>query len=248
MEKILKILLIIVSFVFFTTCSSVVVWETNAKLTPNSYNSYSKRSKHVVGLLRRLLIMPVQFQTLKGDEPFFEHRTFLDHKDSELGYSSDEQAGERLLGTTVDYLSNWKGYEVIICDQSQIHFNHVLIGTHNIKRYSQELFNWSSKPENYENPTENISEIIAKLGRASNTDGILIISGINKLPSDAKVGAVILSASLLWPILFIDAGMSYQAHIFEVNTGKIVWKSSGASSVQSLFKNLENAIPKAMTR
>ena len=248
MEKILKIVFILTSCVFFITCSSVDVWKTNAKITPNSYKSHSKYSKHTVGLLRRLLIIPVQFQTLKGDKPFFEHRTWIDHTDSELGYSSDEHAGDRFFETTVDYLSNWKGYEAINLSLSQIDINQAFLGTQDIKKYTQELYNWSANPENYENPTENIIKIITKLGKISNADGVLIISGVNKLPSDAKVAAVILSASLLWPILFFDTGISFQAHIFEVNTGKIVWKSSGAPSIQSLFKNLENAIPKAMTR
>jgi hypothetical protein len=79
-------------------------------------------------------------------------------------------------------------------------------------------------------------------------DGVIVISGVNKFNSDAKATTVVLSASLLWPILLYDFGMSFNAHIFEVNTGKIVWKSSGASSIPLLFKKLENAIPKTMTR
>lgn len=165
-----------------------------------------------------------------------------------IWYSSDEQASQHFLKETVDYLSNWKGYEVINLTNNQVDKIHATITYQNIENYTTDLNVWTENPENYDNPSENIVRIISNLSTISNVDGVIVISGVNKFNSDAKATAVVLSASLLWPILLYDVGMSFNAHIFEVNTGKVVWKSSGASSIPLLFKKLENAIPKTMTR
>ncbi len=248
MEKILKNILILSACFLLTACASSNVWQTNSKLTPRSYNSYPENSRLSTGLLRRLLIMPVQFETLIGDKPFFQHRSWWSHTDSELGYSSDEEVSRRYLETAVDYLANWKGYEIIRLNPTDTAERHALFTSLEIENIAKDLMSWSEKPVDYETPAKNIIRITSKLGSATKADGILMISGVNKLPSDAKVAAVVLSASLLWPILFIDTGISFKAHIFEVNTGKVVWASSGAPSIPLLFEKLENAIPKVMTR
>jgi len=246
MEKILKNIIIISLCFLLTTCASKDVWQSKSSLTPKSYKSYSKSSKHSIGLLRRLLILPVRFQTLIGDKSYFEYKSILDKP--KLWYSSDEQASQHFLKETVDYLSNWKGYEVINLTNNQVDTKRATITYQDIENYTTDLNVWTERPENYDNPSENIVRIILNLSNISNVDGVIVISGVNKFNSDAKATAVVLSASLLWPILLYDFGMSFNAHIFEVNTGKIVWKSTGASSIPLLFKKLENAIPKTMTR
>lgn len=246
MEKILKNIIIISSCFLFTTCASKDVWQSKSSLTPKSYKSYSKSSKCSIGLLRRLLILPVRFQTFVGDKPYNEYKPILDKP--KLWYSSDEQASQHFLKEAVDYLSNWKGYEVINLTNNQVDTKHTAITYQDIDNYTADLNDWTENPENYDNPSENIVRIISNLSTISNVDGVIVISGVNKFNSDAKATAVVLSASLLWPILLYDVGMSFNAHIFEVNTGKVVWKSSGASSIPLLFKKLENAIPKTMTR
>lgn len=258
MEKILKIVIILASSGFFMTCSSLNVWETKEKITPNSYKSYSKYSTQNVGLLRRLLFLPVHFQTLKGGELFFEkNRSWLDHTDTELGYSSDELEGYRISELVVDYLSNWKGYEVINLNLYPFNSNHNFSIDQNNKRYVKDLFNWSEKADNYEKPTENIIKIIKELGGKYNVDGVLIVGGVRKLFSDWKNYSVILSAGLLMPIMHFDTCYSFQTYIFEVNTGKIVWTSRASidcglnPSIDSILwplNNLEQAIPKVMTR
>ena len=246
MEKILKNIIIISSCFLFTTCASKDVWQSKSSLTPKSYKSYSKSSKHSIGLLRRLLILPVRFQALIGDKSYFEYKSILDKP--KLWYSSDEQASQHFLKEAEDYLSNWKGYEVINLTNNQVDKKRATITYQDIENYTTDLNVWTERPENYNNPSENIVRIILNLSNISNVDGVIVISGVNKFNSDAKATAVVLSASLLWPILLYDFGMSFNAHVFEVNTGKIVWKSSGASSIPLLFKKLENAIPKTMTR
>ena len=247
MEKILKNIIIISSCFFFTTCAPKNVWQSKSILTPKSYKSYPKRSKYSIGLLRRLLILPVRFQTLIGDKPYFEHESMWG-KPPAIWYSSDEQASQHFLKKALDYLSNWKGYEVINLTNNQFDTKHTTIAYQDIEKYTLDLNVWTEKLENYDNPSENIVRIISNLSTISNVDGVIVVSGVNKVNSDAKANAVILSASLLWPILLYDVGMSFNAHIFEVNTGKVVWKSTGASSIPLLFKKLENAIPKTMTR
>ena len=248
MEKILKNRLIILASCFlFTTCASTDVWQTKSSVTPNSYKYYSKHSRHSVGLLRRLLIMPVQFQTLIGGKPYFENRPWFGDPPG-LWYSSDKQASQHFYEIAADYLTNWKGYEVIRLNFDQMSTKQPFITNQDMESHTANLNIWSKKPENYSNPSENIIRIISTLGTVDHADGVIVISGVNKFNSDAKALAVILSASLLWPILLYDVGGSFDAYMYEVNTGKIVWKSSGAPSIPLLFKNLENAIPKTMTR
>jgi hypothetical protein len=246
MEKLIKKIIVITSCLLFAACASNNVWQTTSNLTPKSYKTYSGGTEHHVGILRRLLILPVQFKTLIGGKPYFENKPLW--TPPELGYSSDEHASQRYFDIAVKHLSNWKGYEVVNLESSLNDTDHPLITSQQIKNYTSDLHSWAYKTGNYENPSENIIEVISKLGNISNADGVLIISGVNKLNSDLKTSAIILSASLLWPILFYDYGFFFKATIFEVNTGKVIWKSTGASNITALFKKLENAIPKAMTR
>jgi hypothetical protein len=60
--------------------------------------------------------------------------------------------------------------------------------------------------------------------------------------------AVVVSASLLWPVLFINTGVSFEGSIYEVHSGKIVWTVRDAPAMGTILEELESAVPEVMTR
>ncbi|MFC1896221.1 hypothetical protein ACFL0Q_06120 [Thermodesulfobacteriota bacterium] len=188
--------------------------------------------------------MPVQFKTLKGDKPYVDGEGLF----NDYGFPPDEEVSRELTEKATNYLSHWKGYEAVNLNTDSQSPNERLLAKHDIDRYFMELSDWSEKPENYEVPSDHIFNIVSELGRPYKADGVLIISGTRKLPSNAKVMSVVLSASLLWPILLVDTGDSFEGSIYEVPSGRIIWNVRDAPSMGAILEELESAVPEVMTR
>jgi hypothetical protein len=169
-----------------------------------------------------------------------------------------------LLSETMSLLNDWKGYEAVPIDLYEDVLREKLNLSHEqIQKHMDVLADWAKEPTNGEDPPEEIADLVSRIGLALNVDGLLFIQGFNK-PPNYTMALTILTASLAWPLLSLEADNELRAGIYEVSSGNIVWSRKVSITpilldqptqdeiadpkhwARLLFEPLENAIPKVL--
>ncbi|MFQ5539137.1 MAG: hypothetical protein ACE5FB_01955 [Candidatus Binatia bacterium] len=230
-----------VLFVLCSACSHRV-WQDSAEITPISYQIPKGQDKRSVGLLRRLAIVPIRF--LQGHD-------IWDWSTSENLRAAGEASVQRaLLSQTINLLSSL-GYDVVPLEiYEDIYQEKLTISPAEMQDYLDVLAEWASTFSDGEEPPENVANIVSKIGRPLNVDGLVVIEGLTKPPNITGVLAV-LTASLSWPLIFLEGKSELRTDIYEVSSGRIVWRSrvrdvyGGAPNMMlgRLFDQLEGAVP-----
>ena len=112
----------------------------------------------------------------------------------------------------------------------------------------QSLFNWL---ENYNlNSTvpPEVKTFISDLHRRFGADGVLVFRGFKRPSSTWNQWAAVCTASLTFPLLFLEEKDELQIYLFESSTGDVVWSCRGYSDVERSLSSLENAVPAALIK
>jgi len=199
--------------------------------------------------LRRLVIAPIQYEVSNGGERQTE---------------TENSARRTLLATARKILSDEKGYEVIPLqiyeDIIPQKFN---LSVEQFRQQFDLLTEWAKSSGYGEQPPERVAAATSKLGAPLNVDGLVILQGSRSLPGKAAtikcIGGSILVLGPLFPLfltlvpLFCQMEGRMRADIYEVSTGKIVWRRELWDrpyinvGLPQLFQPLEHAAPKGLT-
>ncbi len=237
--------------VLCSACSSRV-WQYRGDITPTSYQRIDGRIERSVGKLRRLAVAPIRFQNVL---------------DIWEGWPTEprkvEQQAEvtgRVMSATLSWLSA-RGYEAAPLDLHEVLYLEKLgLTPERVTEQLDTLVAWMRSSDDGAQPPESTAEIVRRLGRPLNVDGIVVVEGIRRPPNITATLAV-LTASLSWPLVFFEGKVEMRADIYEVATGKVVWRGKarefyGASVFKSqglvgsvparLFGELEHAVPRVL--
>lgn len=217
-----------------------------------------------VGKLRRLVVLPIKYEAIVGS--FNKSIAFFsNHTPDEY----ERVIKKALLSETITLLNDWKGYEVISLDvYDSIVQEKLRISSEKLQKNLLTLADWAKKSSIKAEPPEEIANLVTEIGQVLNVDGLVIIQGFEK-PANLTGALTILTASLAWPLIFLEADNELRADIYEVSSGRIVWSQateiyetignldygfsnpqhgirSSKRAVHRLFKPLENTIPKVL--
>ncbi len=239
--------LMILLLSFFSACAPKV-WQTSSNVSPSSYAVLQTPAiERSVGKLRRLVLLPVKHemkQILSKREP------------EQKNYKVFTGA---IASSVRELLVNTKGYDVVPMDLYEDMLPEKLyLSREQVQTRTALLLKWAASSADGEDPPRDVSNAVSALGRPLNADGLLIIQGYSK-DNTAMAVLTILTASLTWPLLLASNDFAVRADIYEVSTGKIVWRASWKDIddmwalpsdviTRRLFGSLEPAIPKAITK
>jgi hypothetical protein len=213
------------------------VEQSRDRLTPISYHEYKGSIPKSVGLLRRLIIPPAYY--------IYVH-------DGDRDPQKEEKYAALFRSAVQNYLVEKKGYDIEVLskfDQSK----------------REALGKWANESELGSIPPNNIKQIVDAIGRTCPCDGILILNAYQKPTSTWVIVSVIVTASLTWPLIFMENRWDLDAIIIETSSGKIVWRSHVSEHMfandevnkelepffQGLFSSLvdsiEAAVPEVLT-
>ncbi len=224
------------SFLFCFACSPKV-WQDSREITPISYRVSELQSGKSVGKLRRLAILPIVFDW---------NYNIVEGRPSEV----DENLYKRALLYRAKYiLRGQKGYEVIEPEiYEDVYAEKLGISEDEMGDINNGLTAWAKTSENGALPPESIRSMVSKLGRSLNADGLLVIQGHSHF-CNAGFVMTVLTASLAFPVLMICNDYELRADVFEVASGRIVWRNviHGLDErdlvIESLFFSIEEATP-----
>jgi hypothetical protein len=168
--------------------------------------------KKSVGSLRRLALAPVKYRYFRGAEQIPE---------------LEVQTARNLLSEALK-LAGSKGYTVtplyIYDDLIPQKFN---ISQKEFREYINLLTEWAKNSSDGDEPTIEVINAVAKISRPLSIDGLLVIQGSTTEPSRGTVfGSMMLAGPFLFylPPLLIRTYTELRADIYEVSTGRIVWR------------------------
>ncbi len=224
------------SFLFCFACSSKV-WQDSREITPISYRASAQQSGKSVGKLRRLAILPIGFDW---------NYNIAEGKPSKV----DENLYKRaLLSSAKDILRSQKGYEMIDPEiYKDVYAEKLRISENEMGDITNVLTAWAKTSDNGTLPPELIRSMVSKLGRSLNVDGLLVIQGHSHFCNGGFLMTV-LTASLAFPVLLICNDYELRADVYEVASGRIVWRNliHGLDErdlvIESLFFPIEEATP-----
>jgi hypothetical protein len=220
-------------------------------ITDNRPNASVERS---VGKLRRLVIAPVGYRVIGGSFVALFGGTI-----------KEKYFKKTLLSETMSLLNDWKGYEAVPMDPylEDVLREKLNLSDEQIQKHMDELAEWAKESTKGEDPPEEIADLVSRIGLALNVDGLLFIQGFIK-PPIYTMTLTILTASLAWPLLSLEADNELRADIYEVSSGKIAWSRKVSIKPilldeptmdrqhdpkhwsRLLFEPLEHAIPKVL--
>jgi hypothetical protein len=236
-----------------SACSTTTVSQDSTEITAITDNRPNASVERSVGKLRRLAIAPVGYKVIEG--------SFV----ALFGGTTNENNFKKaLLSETMSLLNDWKGYEAVPIDLYEDVLREKLNPSdEQIQKHMDVLADWAKESTNGEDPPEEIADLVSRIGLALNVDGLLFIQGFNK-PPNYTMALTILTASLAWPLLSLEADNELRADIYEVSSGKIVWSRKVSITpilldqptqyeianpkhwARLLFEPLEYAIPKVL--
>ena len=220
---------ITILLLFISGCSQQIVRQDPKDITPVSYQASD------AWRLRRLAIAPIQYEFSNGGERQME---------------TENSTRRELLSAMRKILSDEKGYEVV---PLQIYEDIIAQKFHLSEKQFKEqldlLTEWTKGSGDGEQPPERVATAASKLGHPLNADGLVILQGSMSLPNHAKcIGSSILATGPLFPLgtlYFCQMESRLRADIYEVSTGRIVWRrelrdsrSLNAGGIIQIFRNV----------
>lgn len=214
-------------------------WRTDQPATAVTYRVPAYRAERSVGNLRRLAILPVRVRR--------------------VGTFSVVTHSERMEASPVyeaaSYLSEQKGYQVVpVIDRAGVWRPVALL--------TDEFGSVDDLKEAWERARteEEIADVVRKIGRALNVDGVVSIwleeygggSGVEGAVWGI-MNIVLLNVPLFYALLKTNA----EAVIYEVFSGRAIWRNQlsgdferrvSHSIMEVFFENLENAIPAQLAK
>lgn len=230
-------------FLFCQGCSSHF-WQVSRDITPISYQAAEEGVKRTVGKLRRLVILPVRYE---------RNRVIFEGNPTE---GQKKGTARTVLLKVKEHLVDWKGYEVVLLEMYEdIYPEKLGLTPDAVAKDIAALTDWARSAADGQPPPPEISAMAAEIGRPLNCDGVLVIQGHSRFCNAGYI-ATLLTASLAWPVWWACNDYEIRADLFEVATGRIVWRSMVSQfddlwekpefAVGSAFSRLEPALPAAV--
>jgi hypothetical protein len=222
---------IITMLLFLSGCSQQMFRQDPKGIAAVSYQT------HDGWRLRRLAIAPIQYEFSKGGERQTE---------------TENATRRELLSVTRKILSEEKEYELIPL-QIQIYEDIIVqkfsLSEEQFKEHLDFLTAWATTSGDGEQPPERVATAASKLGHPLNVDGLLILRGSMSLPDPIKcVGNSLLVTGPFFPLgrlYFCQMETHIRADIYEVSTGRIVWRRElrdnralSRGGVAQIFRNV----------
>ena len=232
--KSLVALITLLVLVVNPACSPTIT-QTREQITPASYQDYQSDVPRSMGLLRRLVILPPQFVYVHNYKRQPE---------------KEAQCCARMLTQASAFLRDWKGYEIILYYENQTPGRTEISQVPGQPDPSlQPLFEWTKISKSSSSTPADVKTLVANICRPVGADGLLVLQGYKRPFSTYNFALCMLTASLTWPLLFVEEKEELQAHIFEAATGNLVWSCRQKyCNEEQLFSSLENAVPAALIK
>jgi hypothetical protein len=203
-------------------CSQQTTWQDPRQVKPMSGEISKEEMKRSVGSLRRLAVAPVEYLYSRGGERIQE---------------LEDQTERNVLSEALKLASS-KGYIVtplfIYDDLIPQKFN---ISQKEFREYLDLLTDWAKNSSDGQAPTAEVINAVAKISRPLNFDGLLVIQGSTTEPSRGTVwGSMILAGPFFFylPPVLIRTYTELRADIYEVSTGRIVWRGQRRDNLPAL--------------
>lgn len=225
---------------FIITCGCSYHSESETPKKPMTYSETSYRSPNSIGLLRRLVMMPLVHEPFDG-----EYESSIDQKNAALKFRN----------ACVDYLMNKKGYEIVAVEDNDGKWESE--GKENLDDESlKDLYQMWLR----EAAGKHTQPVIQKIGRSFKADGVLVVWVKELKPWGTMAG--LLNITLLnAPLFYNIASSNIGAWIYESSSGQLVWSEERSTfgmqeavitpdiaTVVSLFADMENAVPHQLTK
>ena len=234
-----RIVAFLLACAFSTVSCAQHLWSTPRELTPSSYQRALPGAVRSVGRLRRVLLPLPRCEIVRD-------RKRLGSEEHELALT--------LRDLTLAELRDERGYDVVLPE--------VLIPVEERPGLSEEELaslvdlasRWALESADGAQPPEEVAAAVRRLAGAWNADGVLLLQVHQRYASTWNVVLVILTASLSWPLLLIEARSETRADLFEAASGEIVWRRSrreidrrsSDELVSDVVAPIETALPAAM--
>ncbi len=223
--------IIFFSLILFALSGCTYHWKSTESITPITYEAKNYRSSNSVGNLRRLVLMPIEHEAYEG-----RYRSVNEQR----------EASRRFEMACSEFLHNKKGYEIIILSDKNGKWQN--IGTDNNKSESNML----NRSWNKEYGQIHTKEVIQKIGKDLNSDGILVIR-LKEIKPWNTIDGILNIALLNIPLFYNIATPESGAWIYETASGKLIWRNEisiigdtntvNSDTLLDLFRDLENAVP-----
>lgn len=218
--------------VLTASCSSTIE-QYQGEFTPISYQRYVGSAPKTIGKLRKLALVPINYQYVMNGEH---------DRIKEKNYSAS------LHSYTLEYLTDEKGY--VLFDAADLDADK-----------TRQLMAWVGREQLGARAPNDLMEIIREIGSKYLCDGVLLVNSYQSPRSSWVVWLTILSASLTWPLLFIENQWDSNAYIIETHSGVYVWHANAWDKMFSdldikpdreqlqpaLFLDMEPAAPAVLT-
>ena len=230
--------------------------KTTEPVTPISYRSTLGQLPHTIGKLRRLAFLPV-IENAPNPCRGGGEKVYIDQNESHVR-------------NAVYFLTNQRGYEVIVLDEQRIDELLGSIETNGSLSKSvketllEEIVRWSSRTDNNEMPPPLLRSLVDQVRERDQVDGLLVLNlrwgcmadlTVNKImtfgwvvlfPSDEQINqipsyyATLLETASARPVFVSDIG-HYACAIREKNLGE-------KDCVIYVLSGLEPALPKVLAK
>lgn len=248
MSSVRVILLLIIGLLL--GCTSQNVWQTGTEISPVSYELPGETLDRTIGRLKRLAIIPGEFNAERST-------TFDDVVNPPPNTKiSAESLRSTFLSEAASFLSDERGYEVQFLDPLKFPDSDDATLGNRLENCSDLLVTWAKTANGDDASPPEIESCVKRAGQALNVDGLIVIGASQKFDHGWRVVLTVLTASLAWPTLMTQAQIEASAAIFEVSSGQIVWRSrfsksaseltAGSVVVGLLLENIEHALPEVL--
>jgi len=234
-----RVLALLLACAFLPLSCAEHLWSTPREVVPRSYQRALPGAPRSIGRLRRLILPLPRCEIVRDGK--------------RLG-SEEHGLAVRLRDLALAELRDERGYDVLPPE--------VLLGAEERPDLSEEELaslvdraaRWALESPDGASPPEDVAAAVRRLAGAWNADGILLLQVHQRYASTWNVVLVMLTASLSWPLLVIEARSETRADLFEAASGEIVWRRSRREIDRSredllvgdVLAPIEPALPAAM--
>lgn len=204
--------------------------------TPMTYQGTPYRSADSIGLLRRLVIMPIVHEPYKGKYKSLE---------------DEEIAAQGFQEACANYLVDIKGYEILVIKDLKGKW----VSNH-IESFDEDNLNNVYLQWHEESAGKHTAQIIKKVGKSLNVDGVVVVwvkerEGWSVI--DGLLNITLMNAPLFYNLSLTNIGV----WIYQTSSGGIVWSMEQATEpgqetydilLTNLLVDLDNAVPKQLTK
>jgi len=227
----MKNVVFIIILITLTGCT--YHWETAEPLHPTSYKTKTYRSESSIGKLRKLVLMPVYYET---------------YNDRYSTVKEYQEKSRQIEALCLKYLQEKKGYEIVMLSDNTGQWNQSLFDQ-NTSAVAKKLYKeWTSEKYDFHS-----AKLIKQIGTLLDVDGILVIR-LNEEKTWDTLDGVMNIALMNIPLFYRLSKPVNGAWIYETTSGNLVWSEESASindnvsadinTLLQLFRDLENAVPK----